>query len=171
MKLLNLLVLFCAFTTAMAQPTITYENHALKAGVDNPMTFCSFLDAGVAGNNVTWDFTQLKAIKEFTGHISDAVDANFYMANTELEEFGIRFYYDINENGIEHYGYLSRDGRTRVIYDNPYEKIHYPFVFRDNSKSSFSGEYFSKSKKIGDIAGTGDIEADAWGTIKLPRQY
>jgi hypothetical protein len=168
MKALNIIVFLLISAATMAQPTLTFEKHAIKPGIDNPMTFCSYSDAGAGGANVIWDFTNLVAVKEFTGHVNDAFNPDFSLANTELEEFGVRFFFDINEAGIQQYGYLSEDGKTRVNYYKPYDRIIFPFAFQDSYSSPFSGEYFSNEKKIAQIDGIGKVESDAWGTIKLP---
>ena len=123
MKNLNFLIFLFACIAVTAQPTLTFEKHALKAGIDNPMTICNFSAVGESGHNVNWDFTNLKALKEFTGHINESLNDNFSLANTELEEFGVRFYYNTMEEGIVQYGYMSSNGRTLVNYDSPYEKI------------------------------------------------
>lgn len=168
MKLLKFFLFFFISIAVNAQPILTFETHALKAGVDNPMTFCTFSEVGNSGANVKWDFTNLKALKEFTGHIKESFDDNFSLANTELEEFGVQFYYNTSEDGIEQYGYLSKDGKTRVKYDSPFEKVHFPFSFQDVYSKPFAGEYFLNEKVIGQVEGSGQIEADAWGTILLP---
>ncbi|HBH48646.1 MAG TPA: hypothetical protein DDX98_08395 [Bacteroidales bacterium] len=168
MKPISLIIGIFACIAVFSQPVLTHNNHALKTGVNNPMTYCTYVEAGESGSNKFWDFSELHAIKEFTGHISNADNAEFPLANTELEEFGVRFFYDISESGIEHYGYLSRDGRTKIIYDNPFVKIRFPFAFNERSTSTFDGTYYVRDKELGNIEGNGEVFADAWGTIILP---
>jgi hypothetical protein len=90
------------------------------------------------------------------------------LANIELNEFGVKFYYDIDESGINQYGYLSKSGKTRIIYNTPFEKMRFPLTYSDYHSSNFSGEYFTNNISAGQIEGNSVIEADAWGTIRLP---
>ncbi|QQS52269.1 MAG: T9SS type A sorting domain-containing protein [Bacteroidota bacterium] len=168
MKAIQLFFLLLLPTFLMGQPLLTFESHALKSGVNNPMTFCSYLPAGADGAQIQWDFSQLKALRSFTGALADAGVTGFESANTELEEFGVRFFYNVSEQGINHYGYVSADGRTQVVFDEPFEKIRFPFAYRDNYTSDFSGIYMSNGNKLGNITGNASVRADAWGTIKLP---
>jgi hypothetical protein len=161
--------MFAFFSTVLfAQPVLTFERQALKVGENNPMTFCTFSNAGVSGANVNWDFTQLKKLKDFKGTIDYSDQLDFASANTVLEEFGTRFYYNVNEKVIEHYGFRSASGKTRIVYDTPFEKIRFPFAYSNTSESNFAGNYYSNGDIIGTIEGVGYLEADAWGTISLP---
>ncbi len=168
MKTIQLFLLLLLPAFLLGQPLLTFDNHALKSGVNNPMTFCSYLPAGGDGAQIQWDFSQLKALKPFTGALAEAGISGFESANTELEEFGVRFYYNVSEQGINHYGYVAADGRTQVIFDEPFEKIRFPFAYRDNYTSDFSGNYLSNGNNLGKIIGYASVSADAWGTLKLP---
>ncbi len=167
-KFTLILALSACLTGLMAQPVLTYQNHALKPGQDNPMTYCSYSEPGISGANIVWDFSSLVAEKQFIGEIKENYKSAYSQANTELVEFGVCFYFDINEKNIQHVGYASADGKTKVIYSDPFEKLRYPFEMNDSYSSGFSGDYTYNDKVIGTIDGEGEVFADAWGTIKLP---
>lgn len=168
-QLLTTMVAASLTACIFAQPTLTYEKHRLLPGQDNPMTICEYMEPGNAGENVTWDFSNLKAIKKFTGTIVEAgAIQKLEQANTKLVEFGTNFLFDIDENGIRQVGYASSDLKTVIEYNNQFEKLRFPFNFGDNYLTNFSGNYYYDSKKIGDVTGNGSVEADAFGTLKLP---
>jgi len=161
--------LLAVFIIVNAQPTLTYDSHALLNGIDNPMTLCAYQTPGSAGQDITWDFSSIKEIKSFSGTIITASETgDLSSANTELTEFGSKFYFDVSEDGINQIGYKSSSGSTSIIYDAPVAKISYPFSYGNSYTSPFSGEYILNSNKVGDIAGTCSVEADASGTLTLP---
>lgn len=155
--------------TLLGQPVLSYENHRLLPGVDNPMTLCEYMQPGQGGAEVIWDFSDIKAKNEFVGRIVTSYNENeFEDANTRLVEFKTSFFFDINESGIYQVGYASEDGKTQVKYQQPFEKLRFPFTYENNYTTDFAGEYLFNSKKIGDVTGGGAIEADAWGDLILP---
>lgn len=167
--------LFFPFATALlignlcAQPVISYSNHALLPGENNPMTLCNYTSPGNGGINVSWDFKNLVAVEQFTGLVNMVVaDNNFSEANVELEEFGTSFFFKSDENSIQQVGYASKDERTIITYAQPYEKMVFPLNYGDVRNCTFSGTYTFDGQPIGEVTGTGTIEADAWGTIILP---
>ena len=170
----NLLLLAFAGLAAVisAQTVLTYETHALKAGEDNPMSYCEYLAPGSAGENVVWDFSTLKFQKSFTGTLRQAATTqygpNFEKANTELGEFDARFYFSVSPEKIEQYGYSSADGRGQIKYTTPFVKMKFPFEYRDAFSGSFAGGYYYTGTQTGDISGTYYVEADAWGKLILP---
>lgn len=164
---INLAFVFAAFT----QPTLTYENHRLLAEADNPMTLCEYMEPGISGAEMAWDFSQIMAKNDFVGRIISAYNEDeFKDANTELIEFTTSFFFNINEAGIYQVGYASQDNKTQVKYEQPFEKLRFPFTYQDNYATGFSGNYKYKGKLIGDIVGNAVVEADAWGELKLPNE-
>jgi hypothetical protein len=155
-------------TIVFGQPTLTYDIHALKEGVHNPMTLCEYIEPGLAGTDVVWDFSALVAKKEFTGHINNVLNNPFADANTELEEFGTSFFFKIDNEQILQVGYKSKNGKSTIEYTNPFEKMKFPFAYSDYSSKNFGGVYKLDGAQIGEISGSGSIEADAWGKLILP---
>lgn len=157
---------------AFSQVSIQYSVHAIKAGIDNPMSYCTYVEPGQSGANVTWDFSALKFEKPFTGFVKNSqLSGNqglFPKANTELAEFDSRFYFDVNENQTDQYGYISADGKTKEIYSVPFVKMKYPFNYGDAYSGVFNGVYESSDNLNGDISGTYSVEADAYGSLLLP---
>ena len=172
-KLITLITLIVlSGTICFSQTVITYETHALLNGIDNPMSYCGYLEPGNAGQNITWDFSTLQFEKSFTGFLKNAQltenGSAFPKANTELAEFSSRFYFNVNENQIEQYGYSSVDGRSRIYYETPFIKMKYPFAYGDIFTGSFTGSYHYDNLLAGSINGSYSVEADAFGTLILP---
>ncbi len=155
-----------------AQTVINFETHALKNGADNPMSYCAYLAPGQAGENVRWDFQDLEFLKDFTGYLSTTKQSDKALvspeSNVELTEFNSRFYFHVDESGIEQYGYSSADGRIQVNYQTPFIKMKYPFAFGDAYSGSFNGIYSYAGKKSATVSGSYSVEADAFGTLVLP---
>ena len=167
-KIILSAVSFAIGAYALAQPTLKYETHSLKSGADNPMTLCEYMEPGISGQGTSWDFSGIKALKEFTGEISDMPVGRFDYANTQLVEFTTHFFFDITEDGMKQVGYASGDNRTQVEYTEPFEKMRFPFSYEDNYSAPFSGSYYYNNNKFGDISGVGSVEADACGKLILP---
>jgi hypothetical protein len=156
-------------TIAFGQPTLTYDSHALKDGIHNPMTLCEYIDPGNAGTDVVWDFSKLVAKQQFTGHINNALSKPIFSdATTELEEFGTSFFFKIDDESVLQVGYASNNGKSIVQYDEPFEKMRFPFAFSDHYSKNFAGSYKVNGTRVGEINGNGSIEADAWGKLILP---
>jgi len=166
--LIAILFVFAAFS----QISIQYSVHAIQAGIDNPMSYCSYVEPGQSGANISWDFSELKFEKPFTGFVKNSQFSGnqilFPKANTELGEFDSRFYFDVNEKETNQYGYVSADGNTKEIYSVPFVKMKYPFTFGDAYSGVFAGIYEYSDKLKGDISGTYSVEADAYGSLFLP---
>ena len=168
MSIFSLLVL----SAAIAQPVLNFNKHALKADENNPMSYCEYEEAGLSGANITWNFSDLQFIRSFTGYLKNSasteIGVTFAEANTELTEFDSRFYFRVNKNTIEQYGYASANGRIQTRYDVPFVKMKFPFSYSDFFSGSFSGKTYFSGVERGDISGTYSVEADAFGTLILP---
>ncbi len=159
-------------TTVSAQTVLRLQSHGLLPNHKNDMKITQYAEPGVHGRNVIWNFTNLELKKDFLGIIEDAIQskssANFSQANVVLEEFGNYFYFKVTEAGIEHHGFSSSTGQTRIAYDVPFVKMRYPFAYGNSFNGDFSGRYFSLEKEIGTIAGSYEVKADGVGTLLLP---
>ncbi|NBC82294.1 MAG: T9SS type A sorting domain-containing protein [Bacteroidetes bacterium] len=165
-QLLQLAILAFALN-ATAQVTLTYETHSLQPETKNPMILTNYHNPGDAGENVVWDLTSLEANKEFTGILNHNETEFAPLSNTELIEGTNKFYFDVNNNRILELAVSTNQGRYQIEYAEPPVKMVYPFEYGDIEQGNFKGTYTSGSAK-GTIAGTYSIEADAYGSLKLP---
>ncbi len=168
MRSILLLTALISASVLLGQPTLVYENHALEAGTQNPMTYCSYSDPGASGENVTWDFTELTVVKDFTGYITSSTDVDFVAATTQLDEFGNKFFYEVTEEGIWQYGYKSKSGKTKTVYTTPFQKVVFPLNYEDSYTSPFAGDCYIGDEIKAVLEGESVLAADAWGTLILP---
>lgn len=156
----------------LAQPTLLFETHRLKAGIDNSMSHCAYMEPGNGGENVVWDFSGLEFEKVFTGYVENSASTeygkNFEEADTELREFNSQFYFSIGDNKIEQLGYSSSNGKIQTRYTLPFVKMKFPFTYNDVFSGSFSGATYYSGIEMGVINGNYTIEADGWGQLVLP---
>lgn len=170
MKKITILSVFLTLVLVLnAKTKITYQVHALQPGVNNPMSLCSYGEPGVGGEAITWDFTDLKFEKNFVGELSEnASSGDFSRSNVILNEFGSKFFFNIDAERTAQIGYLSKSGNVKMEYDVPFVKMKYPFEQGNYFSGAFAGDYLVSGKKISDIEGEYFVEADASGTLLLP---
>lgn len=170
-KISFIFLLLTSVFAVKSQTVITYENHGIFPDTRNVMKLASYLSPGESGRNVIWDFSLLQLTGNFEGVSDYSENQNqssvFNMANVAVEEFGNYFFFRVNEEGIEQYGFLSSDKQTMIIYNEPFIKIKYPFAFGDNFEGNYGGS-ISSGCSNGSIDGTYRIEADGLGTLLLP---
>jgi hypothetical protein len=155
-----------------AQTTLQYAVHALKAGKDNPMSYCSYSDPGMGGNDQTWNFSKLQFEKPFIGYVKepDYTDykSAFPKSNTVLTEFNTLFYLNVTKDQVAQYGYISSDGNTKITYSVPFIKMKFPFGYGDIYSGSIIGTTEEQGKLTGNITGNYTVEADGYGALILP---
>lgn len=171
-RITTLLCLLVLTLATWSQTTLNFKTHALLPGHENPMELCKYLDPGMAGLAVQWDFTNLEATKGFKGYLSTAslkgAGLSTTGTNVELIEFNSRFFFEVNEQGMKQTGFSSKDGKSIIEYHEAFQKAVFPFKFNDYHQSSFSGEYKYNGNHLGQISGVSEIEADGYGSLKLP---
>jgi hypothetical protein len=171
-KVLLLAVCAFSFSGLMAQVTLTQETHGFFANLKNPMVLTSYVEPGVAGKNVVWDFSNLEVKSSFTGTIdgfyTSKCCSKFTKGNVVLEEFGNFFVFESTDQSLEQVGYMSSTGNTRFSYNKPFVKMRYPFSYGDSYSGQFDGDYILNDNVIGSIAGTYSVEGDGIGKLILP---
>jgi hypothetical protein len=170
-KLLLSLLSFSFLTVSFAQTSITYQTHGLIADQMNFMKLCNYADPGISGKNAVWDFTSLNIKSDFEGTFGEARISEyagvFKETNIVVEEFGNYFFFNVSEDAMEQYGFISGDGSTTIRYDDPFVKMKFPFSFGDSYSGDYSGK-ISGGCKTGVISGNYSVEADGLGTLSLP---
>lgn len=155
-----------------AQTILTFKSHGLLPDEQNPMILTKYLDPGVEGQNVTWDFSVLEATNNFLGSVKSPSIAKgterFATSNTMLEEFGSYFFFNSNSSVLEQYGYQSSNGTFVIEYSKPFVKMRYPFSYNSFYNGNFNGVYLSDNKEIGKLSGTYQVSGDGIGTLILP---
>ncbi len=155
-----------------AQTILTYKSHGLLPNEQNPMMLTKYLEPGVDGQNVIWDFSMLEATNNFVGSVQNPSIVKgaerFAFTNTMLEEFGSYFFFTSNSNSLEQYGYLSGNGSFAIEYSKPFVKMRYPFSYNSFYSGDIEGVYLSNDKEVGKLSGTYQVIGDGIGTLILP---
>lgn len=156
----------------MAQVTLTQETHGFFADQQNPMVLTNYVEPGVSGKDVVWDFSKLEVKSPFMGtidsyHTSKCCD-KFSKGNVVLEEFGNFFVFESTPSSLEQVGFMTSNGVTRFEYRKPFVKMRYPFTYRSSYNGSYEGDYIVNDKVIGKISGTYEVEGDGLGKLILP---
>ncbi|OFY54992.1 MAG: hypothetical protein A2Y87_10930 [Bacteroidetes bacterium RBG_13_46_8] len=175
MKRITVLILGCSFllNAGFAQQSVvlTFENHALQAGVNNSMILCDYSDPGSGGYNMTWDFSFLKSTDDFTGTVlartRSKSPGSFAESNVTLDEFSNRFYFVVSPEAIEQIGYSAFDNAVVVTYDKPFVKMKFPFAMGDRYSGGFTGSMKTGSK-VTALTGHYEVAADGCGKLLLP---
>jgi len=170
------ILLLAAFTVSVSsllgQVTLTQETHGFFADQKNPMVLTQYVDPGVSGKNVVWDFSKLEVHNSFTGSIENYYTSKccskFSKGNVVLEEFGNFFVFESTPTSLEQIGYMSGNGVTRFEYSKPFIKMRYPFTFGSTYSGNYDGNYIVNDKVIGSISGTFLVEGDGFGKLILP---
>jgi len=169
--LLSIAVILLA-ASLQAQTVLKYQTHGLIPNHKNEMYITKYVEPGVSGNNVIWDFTNLELTNDFVGSLDNPAFNKgalvFPHSTTVLEEFGNFFFFKATEDGIEQQGFMSASGSTTIVYDVPFQKMKYPFTYGSNYSGDFSGTYNSNSTTQGTITGTYEVTGDGMGTLLLP---
>lgn len=167
----SFVILIFVVSAALSQVTLTYETHALAADNLNEMKLTEWVEPGMAGENQAWDFSELAASKDFQGSIAHSYETPkgnlFPDANVELNEFGNSFYFKLTSDNLEQYGLVNNSGKLVINYDRPFVKMKYPFAYGDFFSGNYGGAYSFASVNA-EIEGTYSVEADGYGSLKLP---
>lgn len=169
--ILSALIMGSTFSL-MAQVTLTQETHGFFADQQNPMVLTSYVEPGVSGKDVVWDFSKLEVKSPFVGtidsyHTSKCCD-KFSKGNVVLEEFGNFFVFESSQSSLEQVGFMTSNGVTRFEYSKPFVKMRYPFTYRSSYKGSYEGDYIVNDKVIGKISGNYEVDGDGYGKLILP---
>lgn len=171
-KILLIAVLTGYAYSLVGQVTLTRETHGFLPDQKNPMVLTKYVDPGVSGKNVVWDFSRLEVQNSFVGNIESYYTSKccnkFSKGNVVLEEFGNFFVFESNPNSLEQVGFMSANGVTRFEYTKPFVKMQYPFTFGSSYSGNYEGNYVVNENVVGKISGNYQVEGDGIGKLVLP---
>ena len=170
----KLYFLFClslfAFTV-QAQFLMKSNTHLLRTGDEHYFIIANNANPGLEGADIIWDFSNLEERSNLTSYMYSAYttekSAEIPEANAVLEEFGNKFYFKVTDGIIEQYGTVTKNN-TITKYDEPFVKMVFPFNYGDQYSGNYSGVVEGKNNYQAVFSGTYTLEADAFGTLKLP---
>lgn len=164
-------ILLIGFIAAgFSQFALTYQSHGLLADNYNNMKICTYVNPGEGGFNITWDFSELEATKDFEGRVDDIGLSpkinEFPESDVVLKEFSNQFFFSGDASTLKLHG-VAINNKTIKKFDNPFVKMRYPFSYGDSFSGDYSGVYVSGNPN-GTIDGTYAVTGDGFGTLVLP---
>lgn len=169
-----LLLFMCGVVVAFAQAqtTLTSESHGFVANERNPMKLTKYVEPGLYGKNIVWDFSNLDITSNFEGLILDKYTSKcsdlFPKGNIVLEEFGNFFLFQTSAEKLVQFGFISSSGNTKIVYTKPFVKMQYPFTYGTKFSGNFEGDYIVNNLRVGEIRGSYSVDGDAKGLLLLP---
>jgi len=168
--LLSIVVILYSTIISFGQISLTYENHALKAGEIHETQQAEYKTSGKAGANIVWDFSDLQCIGSHATSVLEASQtvygSEFSHTNIAVEEVDKYFYFNISETENNYFGIMSEN--NVIHFDQPVTKMKYPFTFGDNFSGTFTGSGLYAGEIPTNVEGFYKAECDAFGTIILP---
>ncbi|MDH6355881.1 hypothetical protein M2132_002231 [Dysgonomonas sp. PH5-45] len=164
---------------------ITYSNNHLRAGDEIVKQQVEYKDPGRQGENVIWDFSQLKAINDeyrLTYSAPVSWDDSLYVLGKDTILVD-----DVSEGdlviGTEHYTkyfYRHQNNMLRLLgFKNPVSQMHnmpaipvvsYPLAYRQKIEDTYNSESIYSGTEYMDIRGSVSVEGDAMGIMILPNK-
>ena len=171
------------FITALLLPLLTWAQPVFNATDVLPQQGENYgaqaFDAsgifpGPSGANQSWDFSTLQSLgtevtqvvdPATTPHGSDYGDAN--LAVGEDSSF---LYYKGSASAFEFYGLTTNE--NSAVYTDPEEHLIFPLTYGTSNTDVFNGIGRATISGFGQLStfryGTGQMEADGYGTLILP---
>lgn len=173
MKKLYALTIGIALTGSLASAQYKISSfNAFEAGYKHEFVYTTNANEGLAGPNITWDFSALQKTDKtlttnmYTYSMWDKTGI-IPQANMAIEEAGNWFFFKISNSGMDMYGSSNACGAI-TKYDKPLAKLRFPFTYGDKITGNYSGVIIGLDMKETPISGSYNIEADAHGTLLLP---
>ena len=165
MKPDNLTLILCLSfcLSALAQPAIKYDRHALRVGDYLTKQQVEYKDPGSNGRNLIWDFRFLQPIDEnYIVQYSQAQDTSVICGL----EHNTRYYYRQKADSLFALGY--ENNTTIMTYNKPELKLKFPFAYGDTLYSEFEGQGEYGRRLPLAVKGWTRVHADATGELLMP---
>ena len=174
-KIILIMLLAIVVIQLEAQITLTQSNNAYQIGDEYVGTDINIdgIEPGDAGENVTWDFSNLTETVPFTATVVNASNTPYtdlfslateaiYIDTTTTNTY---YYYNSTSEALQYMGTGRNDDNHFLFYD--FEKyLSYPFtygsVFTDDYMYMFGTDY--------EAHGEVTVTADAYGTLITPEE-
>jgi len=123
-----------------------------------------YIDPGIPGKNIDWDFRSVKPVNEFYNlRYQSSPDDSLQLTGIE---HGTVYRYLLQGDTLLHIGF--ENSTTLMKYIKPELKIRFPFHLGDTISSWFEGEGEYCHRIALSVAGKTTITADATGTLYTP---
>jgi hypothetical protein len=122
---------------------------------------------GNSGQNITYDFSNLKLKQDHILSIVQANDNNFPGATLAVKEGIASKFYKFSSAKEEYFGTALSDGSLNIIYSEPETKLIFPFSYSNTFNDAFKATQ-TYTSYIFKISGTTVVTADGYGTLIIP---
>ena len=158
----KLFALFMFFPCAVySQNTLSIANNSLRPDSING-TVIPFVDYGIEGENVIWDFSEI-ALED-----SDTTCISLYECDDRMlwDESGSLTTYRCNGDSL----LITRieTPQHEMDFSDPLVAMAYPFQYGKTVRKRFSGRGIHEGKLSLAENGTCQVAADSYGTLVLP---
>lgn len=167
----SLALCLLTITAGYAQPTITAATAGTIGDVFSfDMVNAEGFDPGTGGENVTWDFSGITLDGTSSGYTfvtpgSTGHGDLFPGANVAADQGADNYvYYKINASEWSLHGVYTPV--TTLSYSDPETYLTFPLTYGSTFSDNLYCEYFTGIETIRD--GSVSVEADGYGTLKLP---
>ena len=153
-----------------SQPIIQASEIARTIGDVYPISVCIGTDPGSAGENQTWDFSNLVPFDTDMLEIVDpantaaALDFPDATSVTYTESQEQYVYTDFENGAYVHYGGVY--GQTSIPYSDPEVFCNFPMEFGNTNTDQFLGTYVNQIPF--ERSGSTSSEVDGYGTLITP---
>lgn len=149
-----------------SQVTLTRSSHGFIPGEGHNTQEVEFVEPGMSGEGLVWDFRNLKLTGDPEISSVIKVESNTHNIETTRNSNEIRFLYNFTDYQNEYKGYIQDN--MEVIFDEALIKTQYPQTYGTYFEGNFSGPVKYKDRVISNISGTYSTHVDATGTLLLP---
>lgn len=158
--------------SAIAQMVITLAGQGYPEADSVSYRQILSFPTGAEGAGIVWDYSNLEiSVSRVYWKIKTASDEQISLFDScrfVCSENGYAYGLKLSENRYFEYGYYNSEKGVIMTYDNPVERIRFPFSYGDHYTDEFAGRaIFHEFTKI-DVTGRFSVTADAWGILVLP---
>lgn len=182
-KTLLMLLLLSFLSVVPIYCQITYRNNCIRSGDEIIKEQVEFKDPGRTGENVVWDFSELKPINteyKLSFHSPYLINDSIYIMGCDTilkENSDISNLIIGKEHSTMYYYHVKNDTLFCLGHENPITLMHnttpfplmmYPLNYKQRVDCKFESEGIHSSQNKTNTFGDISIESDAYGKMILP---
>lgn len=168
LKPLFLFLSTVAFSSVIAQPTLTANANIGTAGNDVFMYEGTATTPGVPGPNATWNFSTIGQANNSTTHWKSCAqvgDCSTYPGTTVVAQRTIGTTYYIGNTNLSVKGEIVSG--IPIVYSNPKDVLHFPFAYGTSFTDAYQATFTTSGNPVY-RNGSNYVEADGYGTLMIP---
>ncbi|OJU45577.1 MAG: hypothetical protein BGN96_06860 [Bacteroidales bacterium 45-6] len=159
------LLAFLSAHSLFAQNHLTRTNNLLRAGDMVVKQQLEFINPGLPGKNIEWDFSDVRMV-------DDKYQLSYFWPDEHAKDTVIglehqtRYFYKLSSDTLALTGYTNRT--TQMTYDKPEVLYVFPLKYGDSIRTDFSGTgAYCQTVEL-KAEGYSKTVVDAYGKLKTP---